>query len=271
MSDGVTRHLVIGLGEIGRPILKHIETWYDRTMGIEVVGRDVDPFEAEQMIHVVHVCFPWSECFPDAVLEYVEQYKPDLCIIHSTVPPGTTRAIADQAQGPMVAYSPVRGRHGEMVKDLLRYHKFVGAPNGMSLAVAAGTLTACGFDVKAMEPPEALELAKLLATSYSGLLIAWAQEMERFAHEVGCSYWDVLPFLAEPPHLPKVAFQPGHIGGHCIMPNIELLNQVKTSHFLNAIRLSNGLMPEGDGERLRPIEMDKLLNGEEAGCQCACC
>ena len=50
---------------------------------------------------------------------------------------------------------------------------------------AAEHLEACGMKTAQMSAPETLELAKLLETSYFGLLIAWAQEMERFATNVG--------------------------------------------------------------------------------------
>ena len=268
MSE-ITYHLVIGLGEIGRPLLRVLRVFGD---GIEAHGRDLDPLPQERQFHVLHICFPWSEEFLDAVLVYIAYYKPDLCIIHSTVVPGTTELIADNAAC-LIAYSPIRGRHGQMEKDLLRYQKFVASPDELGLPVAAGTLSACGFEVMVMDPPAALELAKLLETTYSGLLIAWAQEMERFAQALGADYWTVAPFLAEPPHLPRVIFQPGHIGGHCIMPNLELLNQVQQSEFVDAIWESNACTPKSDGERLWPVPVDELLLKRE-GCACqnrGCC
>jgi hypothetical protein len=39
--------------------------------------------------------------------------------------------------------------------------------------------------------------------------------------------------------LPPVGFQPGYIGGHCIMPNLELLEQVRRSPFIDVMRESN--------------------------------
>ena len=76
-----------------------------------------------------------------------------------------------------------------------------------------------------MSSPEALELAKLLETTYFGLLIAWAQEMNRFAETANADYLEVGKFFREIGYLPNVLFQPGFIGGHCVMPNIALLQQ----------------------------------------------
>ena len=40
-------------------------------------------------------------------------------------------------------------------------------------------------------------------------------------------------------YLPPVVFQPGFIGGHCVIPNIRLLETVCPSPFLDLIEESN--------------------------------
>jgi UDP-glucose 6-dehydrogenase len=90
-----------------------------------------------------------------------------------------------------------------------------------------------------MSTPEALELAKLLETTYFGLLIAWAQEMNRFSETVSADYVEVGKFFREIAYLPNVLFQPGFIGGHCVMPNIDLLQQRFPSEFLQVVKGSN--------------------------------
>jgi UDP-N-acetyl-D-mannosaminuronate dehydrogenase len=90
-----------------------------------------------------------------------------------------------------------------------------------------------------MTTPEALELAKLLETTYFGLLITWAQEMNRFAQALTVDYLEVGKFFDEIPYLPSVLFQPGYIGGHCVMPNINLLQQRFRSDFLDVVNSSN--------------------------------
>ena len=90
-----------------------------------------------------------------------------------------------------------------------------------------------------MSSPEALELAKLLETTYFGVLVAWAQEMDRFAEAVDADYWETIDFFEEIDFFPPVGFQPGYIGGHCVMPNLELLEQVRRSPFIDVMRESN--------------------------------
>jgi UDP-N-acetyl-D-mannosaminuronate dehydrogenase len=90
-----------------------------------------------------------------------------------------------------------------------------------------------------MSSPEALELAKLLETTYFGILVAWAQEMDRFTSVVDADYWETTAFFEEIGFLPPVGFQPGYIGGHCVMPNLDLLEQVRSSPFIDVMRESN--------------------------------
>jgi hypothetical protein len=48
-------------------------------------------------------------------------------------------------------------------------------------------------------------------------------------------------FYEEIGFLPPVKYFPGVIGGHCVMPNIEILRRLDDSELLRAIRSSNAL------------------------------
>src|SRR5262249_46485678 len=87
--------------------------------------------------------------------------------------------------------------------------------------------------------PEAVEIAKLTETTFFGLMIAWAQEVERYADRLDVSYDDIVSFYEEIGFFPLVKYFPGVIGGHCVMPNIELLKRFADSEILKAIELSN--------------------------------
>ena len=105
-------------------------------------------------------------------------------MINSTVAIGTTREIALRT-GTAVVHSPVRGKHACMRAELSRYTKFVGAMDaGVGKRVAAH-FEAAGLKTKVLTTPEASELAKLTETTYFGLLIAWAQEVERYCDQAG--------------------------------------------------------------------------------------
>ena len=233
--------LVIGVGEIGKPLLELIREKY------EAYGLDIKPAEPLPECQIMHICFPYDgENFVRQSLRYIARYRPSLVIINSTVAPGTTRRIAMESHTAAVN-SPVRGKHARMKQEMLQYTKFVGAITPEAGQRAAQHFANIGMRVKLVGSPEASELSKLTETTYFGLLIAWAQEVERYARELGADYDEVVSFYQEIPYLPPVKFFPGVIGGHCVMPNISILKGLFDSGILNAIEKSNELKRQGLG------------------------
>lgn len=236
MSESKDRAtLVIGLGEVGRPLHGALQRSRPKIIGI-----DLEPVSVELPVGFMHVCFPFKDGvqFKDAVIAYARKYQPEVIVINSTVVPGTTRSIEAACAIPAV-YSPVRGKHTKMLDELYSYAKFVAGADAEATERVMEHFESAGLRCEAMSSPEALELAKLLETTYFGLLIAWAQEMNRFAAAVNADYLEIGRFFREIPYLPGVLFQPGHIGGHCVMPNIDLLQQRFKSDFLDTVKKSN--------------------------------
>jgi UDP-N-acetyl-D-mannosaminuronate dehydrogenase len=228
--------LVIGLGEIGAPLMALLKK-ADPT----VQGLDLPPQPVQGPIGVMHVCYPFleQENFVRTTCDYVQKFTPMCVVVHSTVLPGTSRAL-EQASGVPVVYSPVRGKHVKMQEDLQHYKKFVSSTHEAVLDAVEHMFAQAGMQPQRMPGPvDTLELAKLLETTYFGLLIAWAQEMERFAGAVGGDYYAMAAFFKEIPYLPPKTFVPGFIGGHCVMPNIALIEKMFDSPFLKAIQTSN--------------------------------
>ena len=230
MSDSVV--VVVGQGEIGKPLQKILSHAY------QCVGVDIEPVEVAAPCSTMHICYPYQ--IPDFVgttVAYIRKYKPELTIINSTVVPGTTRHVCEASRAKL-AYSPARGKHVQMEQDLLRYKKFVAGIDDISSMRALEHLAAAGFRTDRFRTPEIGELAKLVETTWLGILIGWAQEVEHFAESYGASFDEVNAFIQEVDFLPSHIF-PGWIGGHCVMPNIELLQERIQSQFLDAVVLSN--------------------------------
>ena len=256
-SEAVT--LVVGLGEVGKPLYTILKR---REPG--AIGIDIEPASVNEPVGIMHICFPFHGAaqFQSAVVGYAKKYSPKVIVINSTAVPGTTRSI-EEATGLPCVYSPVRGKHTKMVDELLTYVKFVAGTNAQATLQVQEHFKAAGLPSEIMSAPEALELAKLLETTYFGLLIAWAQDMNRFAEAVDADYLEVGKFFREIGYLPSVLFQPGFIGGHCVMPNIALLQQRFESEFLEVIKRSNEARKEelaakeqqNSGERLKPLAL----------------
>jgi UDP-N-acetyl-D-mannosaminuronate dehydrogenase len=225
--------VVVGLGEIGKPLCELFSKHRD------VVGVDLSPVGPVDNVEVLHICYPFQ--IPDFIGEtvrYVRTFRPELTIINSTVAVGTTRAIAERTASSVVS-SPVRGKHARMLDDMRMYTKFVGAIEPDAGQKAVEHFQSAGLKTRLLASPEATELAKLTETTYFGVMIAWAQEVERFCDRFGQDYEDVVSFYDEIKFFPTVKYFPGVIGGHCVMSNIEILSKTGPSPMLTAIQASN--------------------------------
>ena len=230
MADDI---VVIGLGEIGRPLFDIIKEKYP------AVGVDLDPVEIKWRCTIMHVCFPYESVqFVDECKRYILKYRPALTIINSTVAPGTTRVV-EQETGTRVVHSPIRGKHWKMHEELLHYVKFIGGTDPEACREAQNHFQSLGMKTRLLSSPESTEIAKLSETTYFGLLITWAQEVERYCDQLGCDYDEVVSIYEDIGFFPPVKYTPGIIGGHCVMPNIDILRGVLDSDLLEAIRNSN--------------------------------
>jgi UDP-N-acetyl-D-mannosaminuronate dehydrogenase len=233
--------VIVGLGEVGKPLLEILKSRY------QVFGVDINQPAPISRCDVMHVCFPFQGGeFVRHVVEYIDQYRPLLTVINSTVAPGTTRSIAVES-GAAVVHSPVRGKHTRMQEEMLHYIKFVGAIDPQSGERAIEHFEAVGMKTKLLSSPEASEIAKLTETTYFGLMIAWAQEVERYCTKLGADYDEVVSFYHEIKFFPPVKYFPGVIGGHCVMPNIAILRQQFPSGLLEAVAKSNTLKQKNLG------------------------
>lgn len=231
--------VVAGLGEVGKPLFDLVSRFYKATgVDIAVPGDDVEH------IDVLHVCYPFRiSNFVEETARYIERFQPKVTIINSTVAVGTTRRIAERTHTAVVN-SPVRGKHARMLSDLQNYTKFIGAIDPEDGAQAAHHFASLGLKTKVLSTPEATELAKLTETTYFGVLIAWAQEVERYCDKTGAQYEEVIAFYDEIDFFPAVKYFPGVIGGHCVMPNIEILRNFTESRLLEAVQTSNQMKIE---------------------------
>jgi UDP-N-acetyl-D-mannosaminuronate dehydrogenase len=243
--------VVVGLGEVGRPLLELLSEHFN------VTGVDITPPTGPiGKVDVLHICYPFEiKDFVGETARYINLFKPMLTIINSTVAVGTTRAIA-QRTGAAVANSPVRGKHTRMLEELRKYTKFVGGIDFSSGKQAAEHFAVAGLKTQVLSTPEATELAKLTETTYFGLLIAWAQEVERYADQAGVPYEEIVSFHEEVAYFPATKYFPGIIGGHCVMPNIEILRKFDDSSLLRTIQSSNCAKVERESQ-------GKMLNDQK--------
>jgi UDP-N-acetyl-D-mannosaminuronate dehydrogenase len=267
---------VVGLGEIGRTLfelLKEKDNFavygfdLDETK-MRAAGQDRSKLPNE--VDTMHVCLlcKIQDNFVATVASYAKQFKPKLLIIDSTVPLGTTKRVQQNCEC-LVAHSPARGVHRSlehMKRELKRWTKYVGGADAKAAEAARKHFEKMGLKVKTLKSCTETELAKLFETTYRAWMIACFQEMHRISRTFEADFDDVVDFL-EDTH--RVRFDrpimfPGFIGGHCLIPNTELLLQSYDSEFLRLILKSNQKRKEELKNETVQKEAEKIANRVEA-------
>jgi len=241
------KDVVAGLGEIGFPILKLLAK-KQITVGYDLDKRLVNESKFKKLQSVqtsfLHITIPVTSKFNSNLLQLYKKFKPECIVIHSTIGPGTTEQIQKKIDVPVI-YSATRGIHKRMFKDIKRYTKFFAiskkAPKKQwAIKTYSRKMKNCGVKTKQMSKPETLELAKIICdTSYLGWLVNYAQMSNTIANEYGVDYDEMWSFSDEIHKLlgnrPKM--YPGYIGGHCVLPNLNLIND-ETLNLINKMNNS---------------------------------
>ena len=228
------KDVVAGLGEIGYPLLKLLSK-KQITIGYDLDKRLMNESKLKKhqdtQTSFLHIAIPPTSKFDSNLLQLYKKFKPECIVIHSTIGPGTTERIQQKLDIPLI-YSATRGVHKRMLKDIKRYTKFFAiSKNAPKKQWATKTYSRkmknFGVKTKQMSKPETLELAKILCdTSYLGWLVNYAQLSNIIAIEHGVDYDEMWSFSDEIHRFlgnrPKMF--PGFIGGHCVIPNIDLLH-----------------------------------------------
>jgi UDP-N-acetyl-D-mannosaminuronate dehydrogenase len=242
--------LIVGLGEVGQALFE----LFDESGKFDVYGLDVDEARMRKVagnrgtprtVDVMHVCYRCTqqESFVQTSLYYMKKIKPKLTIIDSTVPPSTTHKIYELSKCPVVN-SPIRGMHESpesMKRDIQFWTKYVGGATKEAVEAAKKHFEKLGLRVKVSKSPVETELAKLFETTYRAWMIACFQEMHRISRRYDADFDQVVEMLEDIHRLRlnKPLHYPGVIGGHCLIPNTELLLSVYDSEFLRLILESN--------------------------------
>lgn len=240
--------ICMGTGEIGRPLYELLNGVY-KTLPLDPVHYPDNEKEVAPCTFL-HICIPGNLDIAEEIKKIYFYACPKYIIIHSTVVPGTIEKMQTVFEEPII-HAPVQGKHAgnQMKKDMLRYPKYLGFPHTVSDAeikeVVEHFERAGFYMVKPIMGTRNVEWQKVLATSLFGWQIAWAQEVERICDKFGLDFdsvTDIYNYIEDiiPPHYSGV------IGGHCVMPNIELINRIYNSPAFDFIKRSNDLKEKRD-------------------------
>lgn len=242
--------LVVGLGDVGCSLFELIK----ESGRFVVYGFDADESRMRsagqkglpRKVDVMHICIPCfnRDAFVDDVVGYAKRIKPKIIIINSTVPPGTTAELYKRISGSLVAHSPIRGVYKSleyMRWELKRWTKYVGGATAEAAEAARKHFEELDLKTKVLRSCLETELAKLFETTYRAWMVACFQEMHRISKHFEADFDGIVDFLEDTHRvrLDRPIMFPGVIGGHCLIPNAELLLQSYNSDFLRLILKSN--------------------------------
>ncbi len=211
--------VVVGLGEVGTALREVL------------VCDGHDPFKkayASGHYDVMHVAFPYNQAVHDfkaTVDGYKKIFTPDLVIVHSTVPIGTSREVG-------AVHSPIRGVHPHIAKGIRTFVKCFGGERAEEAALIFQKL---GIKTYCTDLPENTEAGKLWDTTQYGIFILLNKEIYAFCEKhrldpevvyamFNATYNDGYAELGRHEVLrPYLKNTPGPIGGHCVVPNARLL------------------------------------------------
>ena len=236
--------VVAGCGEIGKPIFQLSCGGFAQVIAEDPVYGE--PAPAKYPVAVLHVAIPGSlPDFMNIVAGYVAKYAPEVILVHSSSVPGRTDELVERFGVDKVVHTQVHGKHhgGRMRRDMLRYPKFLATASDEAFGKAKAVLEAMGHAPESfvrLSSCLAGEMCKLMATTYFGYLIAWTQEVERLSDRSGVSYDDLMAFAKLGADDFRIDNKfPGVIGGHCVMPNIAILQQAFPSPLWDFLEQSN--------------------------------
>jgi UDP-N-acetyl-D-mannosaminuronate dehydrogenase len=228
---------ILGYGEIGSSFAK-----FFKNPKIKDLKRD----DGLQGVDILHVCIPYNDKFLAIIKKEINEIKPKLTIIHSTVAPGTTKKLADIFDG-MVVHSPMRGTHPNLFLGMKTFVKYIGADDRKVGLLAKNHLSGLGIKTKLFFPSTTTELGKILDTTYYGVCIAWHKEMKKICDKFGVNfdetvtdfnktYNEAYPKLGKKNVVrPVLSVDDKPIGGHCVVPNAEILKRCYKSEAIDLI------------------------------------
>lgn len=222
---------ILGYGEVGKAIASFYEDPFIQDL-------ETMKFPSQIQFDILHICIPYFGLqFEIDVKFAIEKWAQGaLVFIHSTVPVGTTEKIGEYHR--MVVHSPVRGVHPNLAQGLKTFPKYVGADFAGSGRLAGEHLQEIGIDPVILFKSKTSELLKLLDTTYYGLAIAFHDYAAKLCEKEGVNFDMVMTEanrsynkgyskLGKSNVMRPILFAPegSKIGGHCVIPNAELLLQ----------------------------------------------
>lgn len=220
----IQKSIIAGYGEVGKALAKVLEQYKP-----ELIDPEMGLFSTAITCDILHITFPFSDKFIEQVEEYKLQHTPKYVVVHSTVPIGTCEELN-------AIHSPIRGLHPNLEGGIRTFIKFIG---GEHASEVANYFRKAGLRVMLFDKSATTEAMKLYDTEYYRACIEFAHRVKKLCDEQDLNFHEVYTLantsynegytqLGYPEYVRPV-LQPimAPIGGHCVLPNAQLIKQIE--------------------------------------------
>lgn len=220
--------VILGAGQVGTAVLDNYIApvrAYDKGQWEHLNGVVTD---------FLHICIPYSDQFIDIVDDAIEIFHPEVLMIHSTVKPGTTEKIKYNHK----IYSPIMGRHkDDFSNNIKSYTKLMAGKDADCKRAMEKFNLSMGYWSDNFDE---LEFAKVMSTSYMFWNLIYQKVIFSECEKKGYDFHNV---YEEWNHNYNTGISGNHPdwqrpvyhsdknpipGGHCLVPNTELVNNLIT-------------------------------------------
>lgn len=243
--------VIVGMGEVGSSLFNLIRGKFS------VKGVDLDDQKNRHCYDdgaepghwaVMHVCIPYlTTDYVEIVKEWANMFRPEMIDVCTTVPPGTTELIGENA-----AHSTTRGVHPHLEEGLQTITKFVGSNDLATAQSISIYFSKIGIPAFPVIRSRTTELAHILNNASYGVNLMFADEMAKLCREYNVDYFTAVQLYTRcnnegyrkmglDTKVRTIATPPGgHIGGHCVVQSANLIPEEKRGVILGHLANYNG-------------------------------
>jgi len=220
------RDVIIGGGEVGYTLYSIMKSEVENVSVLDTDPKKQINSDLKLPVDLLHICIPCSQDFVNIVEGYDQKFNPTVIILHTTMTVGTSELMQGMTKTPVIT-SPVRGVHDNFVADMLLYPKWIafnGVENQMIKDKINKRFDDMNIHLKWKDNGRICEMAKLYCdTTYRGWMIAYRFMVDEICRDP--DIWEYAQEIHDHRGDRPVMYSDGKnkIGGHCIIPNLNLL------------------------------------------------
>lgn len=187
---------VLGLGNIGVPVIEYISKHGFQVYGYDVVEKSIGSIETFTGWEVVPECDVYvvtvsSNSVEDVCKKISNKNKNSLVCIESTVPVGTCRKISETFDLSTLVHCPHRFWVEDPINHGVRQHRVIGAVNEESLRRGLDFYRSLDIPLHVCASIEIAEMCKIAENAYRFVQIAFAEELRMICESRKIPFDDV--------------------------------------------------------------------------------